>query len=153
LCVGEGGEGWVFGYSGIQVFRYSGIQVFGVQVLGVLRRCGMEDGTMDMVARRERFVPEEPVDSERLFGRVLPVTRQEAILDALAEKAAAGDVQVAAFLFDRLYGRPGTAPKRDPNAAGDGSKLDLRLLDDDEVSTLCAILQKCNVGGKEMLDR
>ena len=87
--------------------------------------------------------------SERLFARALLVERQEAILGALAEKAAAGDVHVAAFLFDRLYGRPAAAPTRTLSVPNEESPYDLRKLDDEELATLSHLLDKCMPDGFE----
>ena len=92
---------------------------------------------------------ETPCDAgetgEGLFARALPVSRQEAILNALAEKVSSGDVHVAAFLFDRLYGRPSFAPRR-TLAVKPEQEYDLRLLDDEELATLDRLLTKCTPG-------
>jgi len=83
---------------------------------------------------------------ENLFVEALPPEQQREILKALADKAREGDVRVAAFLFDRLYGRP-SAARPAPGESDDTERYDLRVLDDTELETLARLLDKCFVGG------
>src|SRR5450432_1249915 len=82
---------------------------------------------------------------ERLFLEAFPPEKRSALLGALTEKALAGDVRAAAFLFDRIYGRPGAAPKPAESDETDGEHCDLRRLDDREMDVLDCLLEKCVV--------
>jgi hypothetical protein len=57
------------------------------------------------------------VELARLLGEALPWAKRRAIVDVLVEEAVGGDVRVAEYLLDRLYGRPGLAER----AMGDGA--------------------------------
>ncbi len=83
---------------------------------------------------------EEPV---RLFDVVLSERKRRAIVRKLAEKAADGDVQATAFLFDRLYGRPGVAKAAVDTA--DIVRLDVRRLNEEEMQTFARLFEKCVV--------
>jgi hypothetical protein len=89
---------------------------------------------------RRAVMPSETRDL--LFDEALPPEKRRAILEALAEKAQAGDVRVAAFLFDRLYGRPAAAPAPRPGQSSDSERIDLRRLDDREMETFAGLFEK-----------
>ena len=84
-----------------------------------------------------------------LFDAVISLRRRRTILRALAGKAAAGDLQVAAFLFDRIYGRPGVAQAGavgSPKAAeAETVRLDVRRLNEKEMVTFARLFEKCVV--------
>ena len=91
---------------------------------------------------RERSASDAVADRSRLFEEAFPLEKRRAILEALAEKALAGDVRVAAFLFDRFYGRPAAVPKPEPSQPADAGRVDLGRLDDEEMDTLAALFRK-----------
>src|SRR4051794_40371520 len=78
---------------------------------------------------------EERVGAETLKVFDVPVSarKRRAIVKALTEKAAAGDVQATAFLFDRMYGRPGVAAKASAAEGPEMVRLDVRRLDEEEM--------------------
>jgi hypothetical protein len=90
---------------------------------------------------RARGEPEQ--SEEAIFDEALPPERQRAILEALVKKAGEGDVRIAAFLFDRLYGRPGAAKAATTEGAA-GPHFDLSRLADSEFNILVHLLEKCD---------
>ena len=77
-----------------------------------------------------------------LFLEAFPPEKRREILENLAEKAKAGDVRVAAFLFDRCYGRPGASVSPEDNAEADMQRFDMSRLDDREMEVFAALLEK-----------
>ncbi len=81
---------------------------------------------------------------DRLFEESVPLDKRRAIIDELVKRAAAGDVRVAAFLFDRLYGSPGAAAKPAAAEAKPASHFDLNRLPDKEFDFFVGLLEKCD---------
>jgi hypothetical protein len=79
---------------------------------------------------------------ERLFEEALPWEKRRAVLDVLVKEAISGDVRVAEYLIDRLYGRPGMMARAiaaEPEAA----PLDMSVLNDEEAIYLADLLGRC----------
>ncbi len=89
-------------------------------------------------------------EAERVFGVAISVQRRRAIVKALAEKAANGDVQATIFLFDRMYGRPGVAPKPTVIDGSETTRLNLRRLDEEETQIFARLFEKCVVEDGEV---
>jgi hypothetical protein len=90
---------------------------------------------------------EGAVGAARLFEEALPVETRCAVLATLVDKAVAGDLRVAEFLFERLYGRPGPTPRTERAEGDDAVHLDLSELDDGEIDTLVHLLGRCKTCG------
>ena len=81
---------------------------------------------------------------EELFEEALPREKQLALVEALVDRAMGGDVRVAEYLFDRIYGRPALAARRTVADEVEMTTMDLSVLDESEVLMLDHLLKKCN---------
>ena len=94
---------------------------------------------------------EEPPDAQsradpsQIFHIELSARKQRAIVRKLTEKAVGGDLQVITFIFDRMYGKPGVTHKQNRTAETGLLRLDLTLLNEEEMKTFASLFQKCVV--------
>jgi len=79
-----------------------------------------------------------------LFEEAVPLETRRAVLRKLAQQAVNGDLRVAAFLFDRVYGRPSAAEPGEGASDNSGSDFDLDRLNDREFNTVVRLLEKCS---------
>ena len=93
-----------------------------------------------MAVRSERRVDPELTE---LFAEVMPRERRRAIVELLVGRAVDGDVRVAMYLFDRLYGRPNIAPAPMGFEEALTTPLDMGALDDMEAANLVDLLERC----------
>ena len=104
--------------------------------------------TMTVRSSNEPVTKQEGIpgegDMDDLFDTALPVRKRREILDALVAKAVNGDLRVAGFLFDRLYGRAGNTRKTAASEP-ESSRFDVRRLSEKEFKTLDRLLRKCEV--------
>ena len=98
----------------------------------------------------ELFFAEGDVDrpaaeSVKLFDVAVSVRTRKAIVRALVEKAMAGDVRATAFLYDRIYGRPGAAAKPSPTDGLAKAVIAISRFNEEEMVTFARLLKKCIV--------
>jgi hypothetical protein len=79
-----------------------------------------------------------------LFEETVPLETRRAVLRRLAQLAVDGDLRVAAFLFDRVYGRPTAAEPSEGVSDDHGLDFDLDRLNDREFNTVVRLLEKCS---------
>jgi hypothetical protein len=92
-----------------------------------------------------RKAAERRRELEQLFLEVIPPERRRAILEQITLSAAQGDLRAAAFLFDRIYGKPVGLPNHDESSEANEAEIrapDLSRLTDHEVETLACLLRK-----------
>jgi len=84
-------------------------------------------------------------DAVKLFGVSVSTRARRAIVKALVEKAMAGDVQATAFLFDRIYGRPGVSEKTSDADGLGKAVIEPSRLDEEEMIIFARLFKKCFV--------